>query len=140
MIRYTHQKEGGVCFFIMKIVTRFKTKTVTATNAEDFDKKFNDASLSIGTDVELRWDTAPMTVHFIYKETEHIPETIAEEFELRGEKYYCKNCPYFDRSADGRRKSGGCKYAEPGSVVDYTPACEVFYRRLAKGEIKARED
>ena len=114
--------------------TKLREKTVSAKSAEEFDRLFEKQSELIGDDYELQWDSMPLTVHFIYKETVRIPETVADEYEMRGERYYCKDCPYFGKHADGRRRNGGCKYSEH-EVVDYTPACELFYKRYAKGEI-----
>ena len=67
-----------------------RVKTIQASTSEEFDRKFNKAVKQL-EDVELKWDTAPMCVHLLYKETVQIPETLAEEFGLRGEHYFCKD-------------------------------------------------
>ena len=90
----------------MKTNVRTRMKTIQAKTAEEFDRLFNEANDEL-KDVELRWDTAPMCVHLIYKEEILEPETLAEEFELRGEHYYCKDCPFFKRGKDKRCKSVG---------------------------------
>lgn len=124
-----------MCIFIMKTVTRKKILTVQANTAEEFDREFNEASESLGYSVELKWDAAPMCVHFIYEETDKIPETCEDEFELQGIKYYCKDCPNMLKGKNRREKSHGCKYAEFGTVKDFTPACEYFYRQVLQGKI-----
>lgn len=123
----------------MKQVTRYESKTIKASNAAEFDRLFAEASKSIDADVELRWDYEPMCVHFVYKYIEQVPETVAEEYELQGIKYYCTDCPYLQKGHDGRYKSKGCKYSKYGAVKDYTPACELFYKELMTGKIKVKE-
>ena len=77
-----------------------------------------------------------MCVHFIYEEVVNVPETIAEEFELQGVHYFCKDCPHLQKGKDKRCKSHGCKYSKYGTVQDFTPACEFFYKQLLQGEIE----
>ena len=122
--------------FFMKTITRKKCRTVTAANPADFDRAFNEASTEIGENVELEWEkTMPLTVHLIYTEQETIAETIAEELELRGERYFCKDCPYSEKPENGRSGIKGCTKGVPG-VVDYTPACELFLKDLVQGKVR----
>lgn len=120
----------------MKKIRRKKILTVQGTSAENFDERFNEASESLPETAELKWDTAPMCVHFIYEEVISVPETIAEEFELQGVHYFCKDCPHLQKGKDKRCKSHGCKYSKYGTVQDFTPACEFFYKQLLQGEIE----
>lgn len=129
-----------MCFF-MKVIEKKKIMTVQAKNAEEFDRKFDEASDRLEQeDVELRWDAAPMCVHFLYTERVKIPETVAEEFKLQGITYYCKDCPHLQKGKDRRERSHGCRYAEYGTVTDYTPACEFFLKQVLAGKIKPLED
>lgn len=123
----------------MKIITRTKCRTVSATNPEDFDEKFNEATLALGNGVELKWETAPFTVHLLYKETERFAETAKEEYEeIRGLCYKCKACSHFKLGKDARYRSEGCLIHVDDNAVDNTPACELFYEELAAGKIKPR--
>lgn len=119
----------------MKQIRRKKILTVQASSAEEFDRKFNEASNELSGTAELKWDSAPMCVHFIYEEVEEEPETVAEEFKLQGIQYFCKDCPHLQKGKDKRYKSHGCEYAEYGMVKDYTPACEFFYKQVLQGKI-----
>ena len=122
----------------MKIVTRTKCRTISARTSKEFDRKFNEATMEL-EDVELRWDTAPNTVHLLYTVTEKIAEIVKEEYEeILGERYYCKDCPYFKRGKNKRCGSQGCEKEVDRNAVDYTPACELFYKELAQGKIKPR--
>lgn len=126
-------------YFFMKIITRKKSKTIHASTPDAFDRKFQQASETITENVELVWDAAPMTVHFIYDEVVKIPETLAEKFELDGLQYYCKDCPNFVKGKNRKYKGQGCTLVD--GRVDFSPACELFYRELMDGKIKLiRED
>ena len=116
-----------------------RVKTIQASTSEEFDRKFNKAVKQL-EDVELKWDTAPMCVHLLYKETVQIPETLAEEFGLRGEHYFCKDCPAFKRGKNKRCKSVGCKYSPYGTAAEFNPACEYFYKQLLNGKWEPVED
>ena len=133
--RHTPEK-GGVCFF-MKIVMRKKCRTVSAKTPAAFDEEFNEATLELGTDIELKWEQAPNTVHIIYTEREQVPETLSETLALRGERYFCKDCPYSEKGENGRCGIQGCKKGVP-DVVDYTPACDIFLKDLIQGRVKRR--
>lgn len=119
----------------MRVIARKRVRTVQANDPDEFDKMFNEASDELAENVKLQWDTAPMCVHFIYEEPVKIPETVADEFELQGIKYYCKDCPNFQKGKNKRCRSQGCKYAEYGTVADFTPACEWFYKQVLQGKI-----
>lgn len=116
----------------MKIITKQKCRTVQTKNAAEFDEEFNRVSEELPAGAELVWDGA-MCVHFIYKEVQQIPESAKEEFEQRGIKYFCKDCPHFCKSKDGRKRSSGCDL-DVTNAVDYTPACEILYQGLAAGK------
>lgn len=134
---HTPRGKGGVCFF-MKIILRKKCRTVSAKSSAAFDRAFNEASTEIGEDVELEWEESiPMTVHMIYTERVEVPETLAEELKLRGEEYFCKDCPYSEQGENGRSGIKGCTKGVPG-VRDYDPACEIFLKDLVQGKVKAR--
>jgi hypothetical protein len=126
--------------FLMKVITRKRVRTVQADDADEFDRKFNAVSDELTEDAKLQWDTAPMCVHFIYEEQEKVPETVADEFELQGIKYYCKDCPNMIKGKSKRERSHGCKYAEYGTVKDFTPACEWLYKMIVQGKVIPEED
>ena len=124
----------------MKIINRKKIKTIHSSDPEEFDALFNEASEQMSADYTLIWDAAPMTVHFIYEELERIAESYHDEFVLEGKNYYCKDCPYFQRGKNKRLRSKGCKFGEFGEVKDFTPACELFCKKVKEGKLKPVED
>ena len=123
---------------MQKVVTK-KVKTIQASTASEFDEKFNKFSEAVSSRMELQWDPTPMCVHVLYDEEKLIPETVAEEFELRGEHYFCKDCPFFKRGKDKRCKSVGCKYSPYGTAAEFNSACEYFYKQLINGKIEPVE-
>ena len=131
-----HFRSGRRCaFFIMKIITKKKSVTVHASTAKAFDRQFNEMSEQMTDDAELVWDSAPMTVHFIYEETVKIPETLAEYFELEGMVLHCIDCNHFIKGKDRRCRNKGCEFREGCS--DFTRACDKCYEEMFKSEAKA---
>lgn len=124
----------------MQTVTKRKVRTIHASTADEFDFLFNEACDEIDGEVEMKWDTTPMCVHLLYKEQVQIPDTLEDEFKLRDEHYYCKDCPFFHRGKNKRCKSVGCKYSPYGTAAEFNPACEYFYKQLINGKIEPVED
>lgn len=83
-----------------------------------------------------------MIARIQYTESERIPETLAEEYELQGVELTCEDCPYFcpatkaDGTIDRRAKWGGCHLSEYGSTDKRSRACEKLFEKLNKGEVK----
>lgn len=111
-----------------------RCRTVQSDSPEKFDKAF-DKTAEEHPDAELKWHDG-LCVSFIYEERKQVAETVAEEFELQGIVYYCKDCPNMMKGSNKRERSHGCKYAEFGTVKDFTPACEYFYRMVMQGKLK----
>ena len=119
-----------------------KMKTIQASSSAEFDAKYNEASkeLSIVEEEWEHWSNGVMCVHLIYTKEKLVPESLEEEFKLRGEHYYCKDCPFFKKGKNKRCKSVGCKYSPYGTAADFNPACEYFYKQLINGKIGPVED
>ena len=71
-----------------------------------------------------------------YEETEQICETVKDEYLMAGKKYICDQCPLHDEITDRRKSHVACKYGEFGETSRKSTACNVFYAKLARGEIK----
>ena len=71
----------------------------------------------------------------VFEEYTEIPENLAEEYELRGDAYFCESCPYKTPITDGRsRHRWRCNRRPAGTDID-CPACVFFYQQLEKGEV-----
>ena len=83
-----------------------------------------------------------MIARIQYTETETVPESLAEEYEMQGVQLTCEDCPYFcpaikaDGTRDLRAKWGGCHLAEYGRASKDARACEMLFQRLNDGRVK----
>ena len=65
-----------------------------------------------------------------FDETTKKPETLREEYELRGEVYTCADCPHRQPITDGRKRSKWyCTRRPRGTDLDAS-ACNHFYLEL----------
>lgn len=72
--------------------------------------------------------------HIRWMEEVVIPESVADEFHLKGIRYVCGECPFFILQQDRRIKHTVCN---KGSRTTYDhPACECLYEMVKKGEIE----
>ena len=126
----------------MKEVKRTRSRSFTAETPEEFDEKYNMISDELSemgiTMGKPERDGSMYHIFYTYMEME--AESAKETYELAGNRYYCKDCPFFKLGENKKHRSAGCSKDIEPNAVDYTPACEMFYTLLAKGAIKARED
>ena len=119
----------------MKAKSVWQQKTISASTPEEYDRLFNEFCKDL-TDAEVHdWSAFCSTIR--YREKQLVPENLADELELRGEVYYCKDCPYFIKGEDGNHRCKGCSKHIP-NAVDYTPACELFLNDYVHGKVKPR--
>lgn len=74
------------------------------------------------------------SAYISWREEVTIPENARDEYELKGEKYHCCDCPFFVLSQDRRVKYTTCG-CDVHSTYYERPACEEFYEKLKRGEI-----
>lgn len=109
-----------------------KTKTlierITAQNDADFNERVN--AFILEHDVARVVYTAdPNMVYIEY--IIQVSETREEEMSLKGEHHYCGECPYLERSKDGRVRKHLC--TKHGKLRrDSAPCCDWY---LEKGEL-----
>lgn len=100
----------------MKYKQKYQQKSVHG-KAEDYDLEMNrifDEIGEIGSDVEIidKIDPAsekPFATIIRWTEHKGIPESIADEMWLKGDRSECKDCPHFIQK-DKRKKSGWCEF------------------------------
>lgn len=113
-------------------------KTISANNAEDFDRELNHALQGLAAQgISYTMQLAPQlgyTAFIVYKKDQHIPETIEDEFKLGGERHFCIECPFYVRPTDGRVKHTRCPIT-PGLHRKDSECCNEFYKKLFNGEI-----
>ena len=77
-----------------------------------------------------------------YMESETVPETLAEEYEVQGVNLTCEDCPYFcpmikaDGTRDLRAKWGGCHLTEGRIAKKSSRACDELFHKLTSGEVR----
>ena len=114
---------------------------VTADSAQQLTEQLN-AKLKELRDKDPTVTFEGMIARIQYTESERIPETLAEEYELQGVRLTCEDCPYFcptikaDGTIDLRSKWGGCHLAEYGKTDKRSRACEKLFQRLNDGRVR----
>lgn len=121
-----------------------KVKTITATNAFDFDtalNAFTDGLDRQGIAYTLSVKPEAGLLAFVEYEVEtRLPQNAKDEYELLGETHKCIECPFYVRPTDGRVVYTHCLLVK--SEVDRTvgrltsadsDCCEQFYERLKRG-------
>ena len=127
----------------MKYVNRKQSLIITGSTAQEFQEKLNEALNSIasnGRKHEIQFNmNMGLCAYILYDERLEIPESIADEYELKGETYDCGECPMFRPSDDRRVKYTTCAkgYRRRGYC---DPCCDWFYEALEGGEITLNDE
>lgn len=116
---------------------------IQGNTAEDFQEKLNKALEEVamkGYKHELTFNmNAGFCAYIVYDVTYTKAESLADEYELRGETFRCYECPMFRPSADRRVKYTTCgRGVHKCSANDN--ACEWFYEAMERGEIVPNEE
>lgn len=83
-----------------------------------------------------------LTAYVKYSETIHHPECLADEYEMIGATFICRQCPAFvprcrgDGEPDGRCKKGECPNTTYKKTFGESSACDLLYEMLMKGKVK----
>lgn len=126
---------------------RTKIKTIEADNAFDFDARVNGFTDQLdlkGIDYNVELHVSPKFLAVVtYKKLVRVAETLSEEYELRGERHSCIECPFYVRPTDGRVRHTKCSITKDADgnptgewVRKETRCCDEFYKLLQKGEIR----
>lgn len=76
------------------------------------------------------------------KYNEVVPESLSDEYEQKGVRLYCDDCPYFERikkkdgTEDLRKKAGRCPFASRGVTYKDCKACDTLFEMINSGEVK----
>ena len=117
---------------------------IQAETAEDFESMFNDKIMELssfkitGQNIDISGKSYKAVI--TYEISEHIIDSVADEFHAEGIRYLCKHCPHLEDPKDRRVKYCICKYSETGMAHKDHEACEIFYRELKLGKISPLED
>lgn len=133
--------------FFMKTEKKVTTirRVVKSANADEYERLFNKmaAELAEHNPVIKDIDNKDLFVsYFTYEETEvkEVPETVEDEFKLQGIEYCCEACPHLEIGHNKARKKWPCMFSKYGQSRKDSKACELFYKELAQGLVKPREE
>ena len=117
---------------------------IQAESAEDFESMFNDKIKELSghkiTDQSIDISGKSYKAVITYLVTEHIVNSVADEFHAEGIRYLCKHCPHLEDPKDRRVKYCTCKYSETGMAHKDHEACELFYKQLKLGKLEPLDD
>ncbi len=117
----------------MKTKKTKRVRVVDGADAAQFEERLNDVLGEIESP-EITFDrNRPFLAYVTYTETVEIPTTIREAYEMRGETHTCKECPYFEKQTDRRRKYSICDLGEHCTAE--SDACDLFYKMLNSGTL-----
>ena len=110
----------------MKRTRQKRVVALQADNAEKFNREINDLLATL-EDPKIVY-SFPM-VFVEWEEIIEKPETLQEEYELKGDGRMCGECPYFKRTKDKRYKWHFCLQKQK-AVTECQGACETYYQLL----------
>ena len=116
-----------------------RTKIIAASTPEEFEKRLNAELEKLDRErrkYELQFNhSMGYCAYLVIDQMTQIPETIAEEFEIAGEKHTCLECPHWVHPTKGNVKYTRCLIT-PGIHGANSSCCEKFYEMLFNGEIE----
>ena len=122
----------------MKCLKKDRIAIVEAPNAALFEAELNrrlDELEEYSPRLEIEHHQ-PHTAYIFYTLKKYIPETIADEFHLKGINYKCSDCGYCkpilnkDGSVNQNSKYATCSKAERKRIAIDFDACDTFYFEL----------
>lgn len=121
---------------VEKYVTEFRV--VCGATGGEFQENLNQTMADLAADSEVRTISYEFNkneghcCYISYERFKMIPETLTEKYELKGNRYFCFNCPYFKPTEDKRIKYSFCEVADCRCHAK-APACDEFYKLLEGG-------
>ena len=113
----------------MKQVTSKRYRCIHASAPEEFEIRIN-AVLQEHPMAKCEIDQLlPYTCHAWFNVTVNIPESLADEYELKGDVHYCIECPFLDRprNSNKNQKRFPCQYADYGMSLTDARCCDRYY-------------
>ncbi len=116
---------------------------VKADSAAAFEEELNAriSELANNRPVVSFHDADPLFARISYTENVKVPETLSDEYALKGITFRCEDCPNFtpmakaDGTEDKRLKYGECQYARMGRTYRDSMACELLFQMIADGRV-----
>lgn len=119
-----------------------QTKIIHSNTAEEFEERLN-KYLGELADAKVKYEltfnnSLGFCAYLLYTETIKVPESLAEEYEMRGEGCYCTECKYCEIPKDKRVKHYWCGLQER-KVCSRSWCCDDFYENMEEFRKGAEE-
>ena len=115
----------------MKTISIPQVKPITGNTPQEAAALFNEAIMELAP-MHPQWTREGDTYYITYHVTWSEAETLAEEYELKGENHTCEECPFCVRDLNrfgephGRKKWATC--ARKGERVRIEArVCDIYY-------------
>ena len=122
---------------IMKYVRHFVQKTIKTDDPDEFDALVNGVYIEAakgGKEPEIHFfDAKGFCASIKYFISLTLPESLAEEYEMRGLGEVCDACPYFTPITDKRCKRTICKKTEKTTWTGAS-ACDIYYKEFREAK------
>lgn len=124
----------------MKEVRRKVHKTIKTETPSEFDRQINEILANENEpDISVH-SVVPFLAYCTWSYYEYIPETIEDEYELKGVVFYCGDCPYLDNTSGlWNQKIFPCKRLGRKTLVD-SRACTWYYEQYDAEGVVTVED
>ncbi len=110
----------------MKIKTRLRVVLITGDTAQEFNERIT-AELERAQSPKITYLQGQTFGAYVeYKETEYIPETLAERYETEGKAETCGACPFLVKTDDKRCVWHYCAQHNR-KVKETSHACDLLY-------------
>lgn len=111
----------------MKEIRRKIHKTIKTETPEEFDRQLNEILTKEREPEFTIHQVVPFLAYCTYTYYEYEPECIEDEYELRGVRFYCEDCPYLDKTGGlWNQKTFPCRKYGRNTLVD-SRACTWYY-------------
>lgn len=115
----------------MKYLKKKQMRVICESDPAKFQDRFNELMTQLADQGEMPELIFPQNavgmVYAVYTEEKQIPECLEEEFQIRGIRHKCNECPHFGniKSPDRRVKSYYCDIGKCQAYKD-RGACDIF--------------
>ena len=119
--------------------TKLQLEIITSNSLTEFKDKVNNfLECNTVRSVDYAKASAEVTAFISYEKVFNVPEDIRDDYHLRGDFYFCEDCPYWGSNyKEGPEAAYLChKKITPKTIRGCNPACLWFYERLARGDIR----
>jgi len=118
----------------MRYKTVYTQKTIRATSPQEYDRLMNELlEQALEAQIVDRLSDKEFCSIVRFRETVDIPETLEEEYRLKGYRDTCSMCREFMPSTDGRTKYVHCPHDQECRAWPDRGCCEYYWAMMKNG-------